>query len=201
MKKKIIIAIIIFLILTFPIKTVYKDGGTVEYKAILYRVIKWNKIVELDEYITGTDLIYFPNNFHPLDYYDDPRPPKISIYREEKVSCNTGSYSWSKTVDKKTISASALAINPTSMTYKNTLKINNNIIYTTTNSTIKRVNLYLEKDTKWYELSKELITNLEYDNNEKSIKIPTLEKGKYILVIDVLDNTDTAWYSCSIEIE
>ncbi len=43
MKRKcavIIITAFIFTLLLFPIRLQYKDGGTVEYKAILYSVIK-----------------------------------------------------------------------------------------------------------------------------------------------------------------
>lgn len=48
MKKKylIIIAIVIFLILCFPIPIRLKDGGTVEYKAILYKVIDVKRLNE-----------------------------------------------------------------------------------------------------------------------------------------------------------
>jgi len=41
MKKKriiIIVVIVLLIILTFPVKLSYKDGGTVEYKAILYSI-------------------------------------------------------------------------------------------------------------------------------------------------------------------
>lgn len=48
MKKKylIIIAIVLFLILCFPIPIRLKDGGTVEYKAILYEVIDVKRLNE-----------------------------------------------------------------------------------------------------------------------------------------------------------
>ena len=36
----IVISVISLLILLFPIRLQYRDGGTVEYKAILYSVIK-----------------------------------------------------------------------------------------------------------------------------------------------------------------
>ncbi len=51
MKKKIIIAtiIVILLILLFPIRNQLKDGGTVEYKAILYKVSKVKKLISIEE--------------------------------------------------------------------------------------------------------------------------------------------------------
>ncbi len=40
MKKKVIVSLCIVLavILLFPVRLLYKDGGTVEYKAVLYSV-------------------------------------------------------------------------------------------------------------------------------------------------------------------
>lgn len=46
MKKKIIIVIsILILLLLFPIRNQLKDGGTVEYKAILYKVSKVKRLI------------------------------------------------------------------------------------------------------------------------------------------------------------
>ncbi len=51
MKKKLIITaiIIILLILLFPIRIQLKDGGTVEYKAIVYKVSKVKKLIPIEE--------------------------------------------------------------------------------------------------------------------------------------------------------
>ena len=58
MKKKLKYRCVIFLsllILLFPIKLQYKDGGSIEYRAILYRVIKVHRIDSHKEgyYIEG----------------------------------------------------------------------------------------------------------------------------------------------------
>lgn len=58
MKKKLKYRCVIFLsllILLFPIKLQYKDGGSIEYRAILYRVIKVHRIDSQKEenYIEG----------------------------------------------------------------------------------------------------------------------------------------------------
>ena len=49
--KKFIIALIIILvlILLIPIPNHLKDGGTVEYKAILYKISKVHKLISLEE--------------------------------------------------------------------------------------------------------------------------------------------------------
>ena len=46
MKKKIIITlvVIILLVLLFPVPMKLKDGGTVEYKAVVYKISKVKKI-------------------------------------------------------------------------------------------------------------------------------------------------------------
>ncbi len=51
MKKnvKIVLLVIILLILLFPIRSQLQDGGTVEYKAILYKVSKVKKLISIEE--------------------------------------------------------------------------------------------------------------------------------------------------------
>lgn len=51
MKKKIIIAaiIIITFVLLFPVKSQLKDGGTVEYRALLYKISKVHRLVLRDD--------------------------------------------------------------------------------------------------------------------------------------------------------
>ena len=44
-KKKIItIIILLFVFSLMPVTIHYKDGGTVEYKAVLYQVIRWHSM-------------------------------------------------------------------------------------------------------------------------------------------------------------
>ncbi len=51
MKKKVIIAIIIaiLLILVVPLPMYLNDGGTVEYKALLYKVSKVKRLISIEE--------------------------------------------------------------------------------------------------------------------------------------------------------
>lgn len=51
MKKKVIIisVAIILLVLLFPIRNQLKDGGTVEYKALVYKVAKVKKLISKEE--------------------------------------------------------------------------------------------------------------------------------------------------------
>lgn len=51
MKKKVIIisVAIILLVLLFPIRNQLKDGGTIEYKALVYKVSKVKKLISKEE--------------------------------------------------------------------------------------------------------------------------------------------------------
>ena len=66
-KKKIVIisAIVCVVLLLVPIPLQVKDGGTMTYNAVLYRIVVWNKIDDTkpDGYKTGTEIHFFPQNF------------------------------------------------------------------------------------------------------------------------------------------
>ena len=53
MKKKILIgvAILILIVLLFPIRLQYKDGGSVAYQSVvgIYRVTDWHQMLPLEE--------------------------------------------------------------------------------------------------------------------------------------------------------
>ena len=51
MKTKVIIVVIVatLLILLFPIRLKLKDGGTVEYKALVYKVSKVKRLISIEE--------------------------------------------------------------------------------------------------------------------------------------------------------
>ena len=63
------IILIILVILLFPIPNIYKDGGTKTYTSLTYKIIVWNHFNEPDVIKTGTEVYFFPSNFHNLDYY------------------------------------------------------------------------------------------------------------------------------------
>ena len=66
--KKIIrwILIALLLVLLFPKREVYEDGGTTTYTSMSYKIIKWNQI----EGKKGVEIYFFPNNSHSLSYYE-----------------------------------------------------------------------------------------------------------------------------------
>ena len=80
MKKKTVIfavsATLLALILFLPIPTgKYDDGGTREYSALTYKIVKWNKLesvyeggemTRVDKY-TKTSVYWIPDNFKSID--------------------------------------------------------------------------------------------------------------------------------------
>jgi len=69
MKKKIWIPIVIALIaiLFIPIPSgVYDDGGTKEYTALTYKIVRWNRLTEYGIY-NKLRVYVFPNNFKSLN--------------------------------------------------------------------------------------------------------------------------------------
>ena len=52
-KVKIVLVVIILLISLFPIRSQLKDGGTIEYKALLYKVSKVHSLASLEEVENG----------------------------------------------------------------------------------------------------------------------------------------------------
>lgn len=68
MKKKIWVIIIIILILIIPIPTGrYRDGGTKEYKALVYRIVVWNRLLEESSVYHKTSVFWFPQNLKSID--------------------------------------------------------------------------------------------------------------------------------------
>jgi len=66
--KVVLFAVIIALVLLFPIRDSYWDGGTVTYTSLTYKIIKWNTLAGKN----NTEIYFFPNNFKTLDkYYDE----------------------------------------------------------------------------------------------------------------------------------
>lgn len=71
MKKKVIaavIAIAVLAVLFVPIPgPIAKDGGTREYRALTYKIVKWNKIIGEGETYSKTSFYFIPDNFKSLD--------------------------------------------------------------------------------------------------------------------------------------
>ena len=71
MKKKLwipIVIVVLLAILVTPIPTGrYKDGGTREYKALTYKIVKWRRSTGGDIVYDKTRAYFFPDNFKSID--------------------------------------------------------------------------------------------------------------------------------------
>ena len=64
----VITAALILILFLIPVKFTYKDGGTVQYKAALYTVVKWNRIADIgDKNYQNTSVYLFPVSLKGID--------------------------------------------------------------------------------------------------------------------------------------
>ncbi len=195
----IIVVIVILVVLFFPIVREANDGGTVEYSALMYKVIDWNKLRLTGETKTGVEVYWFPNNFHSLDYYDDVLPPTAVVYVEAPdetrvVLCNTGTYNWTEVREGTSMSAIGDAVSPTEMQYSETMQVSENekmIIDGVSN--LKNITIY-DANTK-----AELSTGISYNESENSMSVLGVEQGEYIIEFEIQNEQGSVKYSFKIQ--
>ena len=196
----ILIVILVAIILLFPTRKMVNDGGTTEYSAILYKVIKWNRIRMFEENKTGTEIYWFPENLHSLDYYDAPRPDAVAFGDENQlVVANIGSYQWSKKVDGQTIHINADAIGPLEMEYKKTLKIRKgeSIRSVSLISNVTKITTYKYEGDRAQEIQQNQLT---YDASNQEIDTSGMVEGVYIIELFVEKGQDNVLYSFKLEV-
>lgn len=74
-----ILAMLLILFVPMPLSPL-KDGGTKQYAALTYKVVKWRRAIDGDVYIT-TSVYFFPDNFKVID----------ELWETEKARNNNGS--------------------------------------------------------------------------------------------------------------
>ena len=184
-----LLAIVFFIIIImFPIKVQYKDGGTMEYRAIVYKIIKWHRFN--DNYESGikegTEIHIFPTNYHSLDYYDDVMPNKFKLFYPDYLIPSligvTGSYEWCNNYGRCENVEKLMDDNIDSYP---TLKVQRNIaLVTDKNYIIKDINVYKNS------------FNNEVDKQEFGdyfIMSPN-ENGKYLYKVTSYDNKNKVEY-------
>ena len=212
-KNKVLLigTILLLVVLVFPIRMVYLDGGTVTYNAILYKIIYWNGFP--DNHFSGRknekDIILFPENFHSLEYYMKLEPREIYAHTEliegifdknysnsgiKYVKCNIGSYSLVRNIDGKKYTAKKNALHPVLQDYLNILEINNNdTIYLDNfieNIQIFKIDNLIPIETKWH-----------FDDNINGITLYNLEPNMYIISFQYkLDSNNLTNYSFKIKV-
>lgn len=110
MKKKaliLIISLIALLVLFFPIPSgALKDGGTREYTALTYKLVKWNRITSDGEIYKAWRIYTFPLNTKSVDALWKEESVKLTEEnKEERTDVNAGDITAEKvspvTTDRK----------------------------------------------------------------------------------------------------
>ena len=177
MKKKIIIIAICFtfVLLALPMKYTYKDGGTKEYRAVLYNIIKWHSIDNNYEsgYKTGTEFHFFPANLRRIDFYKNTIPQRMELfYNDNKYYANTLNYSWCNQYDNCSSREVLLTKN---VDFKDSIKTNKDqMIKLMSPASINNVVIYKGTLDNMYS------QNIEY--TDEYIKTPN-EKGDYVYIL------------------
>lgn len=196
MNKKIIIISICFVIilLLLPIKYQYKDGGTIEYKAVLYNIIFWHEINNNydDNYRTGKEFHFFPENLRRIDYYKNTIPPRLElIYDNKSYYASTLDYNWCNNYDNCT-SREVLLVK--SIGFEDAIKVNKDdkINMLLSNTSIN--NLVIYKGT----LDNMYSQDIEHDN--EYIKVPN-EKGNYVYILNNVSGKNRVNYLFKVTVE
>lgn len=201
-----VVAIGILATLFVPQKLYVNDGGTIEYRAIAYKYIKWNTTRNDGTPLKKNDLYWFPNNFNSLEYYKPVESPIVNVSsNNQQITCSKGTFEWSKTVDRQEIHVIADAFsNPVQWTYKDKLII-------TGGNTITVDTSYNTRDVKYTEYKEEYANSeigsvspefieLDFDSESKSIDLLNLENGTYIVTFTIHNNKDYADYAFKVEV-
>ncbi len=173
MKKKFLIAILILIVLLFPIKSTYLDGGTVTYSSLIYKIIKWKKIDFFyeDGYKRGTEIHFFPSNFKSLDYFSNKyvHPTGLAILGSNEYYATHGAYDYKGSLVRVMLVDDFNAYRYLDVT-------SNQILGILQSGNISNIEIY--KDS----FENKLNEVIEFNNS--MIKVPNL-KGKYVLVIKI----------------
>lgn len=197
----------ILLILFVPIKFQYRDGGSVEYRAIAYRFFKWNKLMDDGNYYNAENLHWFPNNFNSLEYYEPIHSPLVTVStNNQEVTCTKGMFQWSKTVDGENIMLIADV-------FTSAVHWNYNDMLTITDDNIVKINTpYYISNVKYTEYKEEYINDdfdyvrpdfldINYDSQNKTVALSNLETGTYIITFTIHNDKDYADYAFKVNIK
>ena len=211
-KRYLFITIGLFIVvILFPIKFVFKDGGTKVYQSMIYKVIYWNRLNDnyLDGFKAGREIHLFPFNFYPLDYYDDIMPSTLYVRTEDDqmVIAKIGTYCWSKKIGKMTNHICSDTVSPILMDYNDEIIVKNGEkIYLDGNyQYVNSLRIYkfgLSDGDEWYMNSEEYLVDypLGYNSDGKYIKVDVLS-GSYVIVVNTDSLDGDVSYSFKIEVE
>lgn len=196
--KKIYIAItiIILIILLFPLKEKYYDGGSIEYKSLTYKLVKYHKITEeLEEkYIEGIKLDIFKINV--LNTIDEEKiNPKVLTISSKSNSISMSRGTNSIYFPELEIGIESDTISPLEFEYNESLiskKGEQLIIENLIPYQINNIEIYSSENKE------KLSFEIEYNEESQTIKAPENE-GNYILILECQSSHIKSTYSFKLE--
>ncbi len=202
------IAILVFLILIlFPFKSTYLDGGTCEYNSLIYKVIKWHRTNANYEsgYKTGKETHLFPYNFFSIDYYDEVVPENLYIsINDQKIKASLNSYCYTSNINKLSRESCVDSDYKVSLKYSDKLNIKNGdkIELSIKFKKINNIKVYKYSNEKeWYKKPKlDKNVNVEYDKENDVLNISG-ESGKYIISMLTYYEKNNVIYTFRVNID
>ncbi|MBQ2836051.1 MAG: hypothetical protein IJE68_04385 [Clostridia bacterium] len=196
----------ILLLLFVPIRIQYRDGGTIEYRALSYKYIKWNTTRNDGTPLKENNLHWFPHNFHSIEYYKPVESPIVNVLTgNQEIACSKGSFYWSKTVDGVNLLSIADVFKcAVQWTYKDILTIDeDNIAKIDTPFNIRNVK-YTEYKEEYENMEIDVVrpvfNEIDLNNENKTIDLTNLENGSYIITFTIYKENLYADYAFKVEV-
>lgn len=201
------IVILIFLILIlFPFKNTYLDGGSVEYNSLIYKVIQWHRInTDYDSgYKVGKEVHLFPYNFFNIDYYDDVKVESLFVSCDnEKIKASLNSYCYTSNINNIPREACVDYPYKVSEAYNDKLNIkeNDKIEFSIKFSKVNNIKVYKYSDSEQWYKKPVLVKNADVDfNRNENLLNVSLEKGEYVISIFTYFNKNEVMYSFMVSV-
>lgn len=202
----IVIPVFLILIL-FPFKSTYLDGGTREYNSLIYKVIKWHRINDNyeDGYKTGKETHLFPYNFFSIDYYDEVIPENLYVsVNDQEIRTSLNSYCYTSNVNKLSREACVDSDYKVSLKYSDKLNIksNDNIELSIKFRKVNNIKVYKYSNEKdWYKKPKlDKNVNVEYNKENNTLNVSG-ESGEYIISMLTYYDKNDVIYTFRINLE
>lgn len=202
----IVIPVFLILIL-FPFKSTYLDGGTREYNSLIYKVIKWHRTNDNYEggYKTGKETHLFPYNFFSIDYYDEVVPENLYVsVNDQKIRTSLNSYCYTFNVNKLSREACVDSDYKVSLKYSDKLNIksNENIELSIKFRKVNNIKVYKYSNEKdWYKRPKlDKNVSVEYNKENNTLNVSG-ESGEYIISMLTYYDKNDVIYTFRINLE
>ena len=196
MRKKLTIISICFVLvlLLLPLRYPYKDGGTVEYRAVLYNVIKWHELNNNygNGYKTGTEVHFFPANLRRIDYYKNTVPQRLELYfNDDKYYASTLDYSWCNEYDNCTT---------TEVLLSKDIDFDDTVVKVKKNDTLNYISYATINKAVIYKGTLDNMYSQDIEFTDEYIRMPN-ESGNYVYILNCSNDKNIVNYLFKVIVE